>query len=72
MVVTEMRKTNMVAEHIRCMFKLSEALEQEPRDQREARVLREDAERLLRKRAPWIKEPGREISYDGLVNILWR
>jgi hypothetical protein len=45
MVVTEMLKTNMAAEHIRCMFKLSEALEQEPRDQQEARVLREYAER---------------------------
>jgi hypothetical protein len=72
MVVTEMRKTNMVAEHIRCVFKLSEALEQEPRDRQEAVRLREEAERLLRQHVPGVKAPGLESTYDTLVNILWR
>jgi len=72
MVVTEMRKSNMIAEHVRCMFKLSEALEQEPRGEQEATRLREEAERLLRYRLPDTKEPGLERTYDTLVNILWR
>ncbi len=72
MAVTEMRKTSMLAEHSRCLFKLSEALEQEPRDELEARRLREAAERLLRIRAPDAKAPGLESTYDALVNILWR
>lgn len=62
----------MVAEHARCLFKLSEALEQEPRSQREALELREEAERLLRIRAPNASKPGLESTYDALVNILWR
>lgn len=72
MMVTEMRKANMVAEHARCVFKLSEALEQEPRGEKEAGMLREEADRLLRQRAPDAKDPGLESTYDALVNILWR
>ncbi|KAF2259245.1 NB-ARC and TPR domain protein [Lojkania enalia] len=72
LVVTEMRKHNMVAEHMRCLFKLSEALEQEPREVDEARRLREDAEYLLRRRAPNAGNPGLASTYDSLVNILWR
>ena len=67
-----MRKSTMIAEHVRCLFKLSEALEQEPREEKEAIKLREEAERLLRRRAPDAKDPGRESTYDALVNILWR
>jgi hypothetical protein len=62
----------MVAEHVRCLFKLSEALEQEPREGKEAGRLREEAERLLLQRTPDAREPGLESTYDGLVNILWR
>ncbi|KAK0110117.1 hypothetical protein ONS95_002772 [Cadophora gregata] len=72
MLITEMRKHNMVAEHARTIFKLSEALEQEPREVAEASRLRQEAERLLRLREPTAKEPGKEGTYDSMVNILWR
>lgn len=71
-VVTEKRKTTMMAEHARCMFKLSEALCQEPRDEAEALQLRDESERLLRIRDPTAQDPGLEKTYDDLVNILWR
>jgi hypothetical protein len=70
--VTEKRKHNMVAEHMRCLFKLSEALEQEPRHAEEACRLRDQAERLLRQRAPNAGESGRESTYDSLIAIDWR
>jgi hypothetical protein len=62
----------MVAEHMRVLFKLSEALEQEPRGGEEARKLRDQAEGLLRRRAPHAGDPGREGTYDSLVCISWR
>lgn len=71
-VVTERRKAIMVAEHARCIFKLSEALYQEPRNEDEALQLREEAERLLRIRDPTAKDSGLERTYDDLVSILWR
>jgi hypothetical protein len=67
-----MRKNTMIAEHARCLFKLSEALEQDPRDEVEARKLREEAERLLFIRDPTATEPGRESTYDSLVVTYWR
>ncbi|KAL9044436.1 MAG: hypothetical protein Q9214_002424, partial [Letrouitia sp. 1 TL-2023] len=72
MALTSMRKTTLLAEHARCVFKLSEALEQEPRDEKEASRLREEAERLLRQRDPDAKEPGLESTYDALIDIQWR
>jgi hypothetical protein len=72
MTLTSMRKTTLSAEHARCVFKLSEALEQEPRDEKEASRLREEAERLLRQRDPDATESGVESTYDALVNIRWR
>lgn len=59
-------------EHARCLFKLSEALEQEPRDEKEACKLREESERLLRQRDPFATEPGLESTYDALIDIKWR
>jgi hypothetical protein len=67
-----MRKNNVVAEHARCLFKLSEALEQEPKGAEEARRIRDEAERLLRQRAPSAGDPGKESTYDSLVCIMWR
>lgn len=67
-----MRKDRMTAEHSRCLFKLSEVLEQEPRDQDEAHIYREEAERLLRLRLPKTQTPGLESTYDSLINVLWR
>ena len=67
-----MRKHNMVAEHIRVLFKLSEALEQEPRRESEACKMRWDAEALLRQRAPNAGAPGLESTYDSLIVLDWR
>ena len=72
MVVTELRKDSMMAEHARCVFKLSEALQQEPREEAEAAMLHQEAEHLLRQLSPEMREPGLERTYDALVNILWR
>ncbi len=72
MAVTEKRKHNMVADHARCLFKLSEALKLEPRYSNEARSSREDAERLLRQRAPSAVDLGKETTYDRLIYISWR
>lgn len=54
------------------MFKLSEALQQEPRHQDEANFLRDEAERLLYQCNPDAQNPGLEKSYDDLVNLYWR
>lgn len=63
----------MSAEHARCLFKLSEALEQEPRYESEARSAREEAERLLKQRAPTLDlDPSKESSYDSLIEVTWR
>jgi hypothetical protein len=67
-----MRKHNMVAEHIRVLFKLSEALEQEPRRGSEACKMRGDAEALLCQRAPNAGNPGLESTYDNLIVLDWR
>lgn len=68
-----MRKHNMIAEHARCLFKLSEALEQEPGCEVEARSTREEAERLLKQRAPSLDlDPSKEASYDSLIEVMWR
>ena len=72
MVVTEQRKDFLVVEHARVMFKLSEALQQEPRYEMEAGDLRAEAERLLRLRHPHVEEAGKEGKYDELVYIGWR
>ncbi|KAK0610364.1 hypothetical protein B0T17DRAFT_499972 [Bombardia bombarda] len=70
--VTKKRKTEMVAEHMRGLFKLSEALEQEPRYAEEARATRDEAESLLRQLVPDASNAGKESTYDSLVCILWR
>lgn len=73
LVITDMRKTTLLAEHVRCLFKLSEALEQEPRFETEACAKREEAGRLLRKRKPTSRDLSSEDStYDDLICILWR
>jgi len=67
-----MRKHNMVAEHMRVLFKLSEALEQETRSVSDARKMREDAETLLRQHAPNAGPSGLESTYDSLIVLDWR
>lgn len=62
----------MVADHARTLFKLSEALTQEPRGEEEALALREEAERLITMKNPNIKNAGLEKSYDDEVYISWR
>ncbi|KAI1131412.1 hypothetical protein F5Y10DRAFT_286779 [Nemania abortiva] len=72
LVVTEMRKANMVAEHARVLFKLSKALEQNPRNKEEARRKRDEAEHLLNLPDPNADNPGEDSIYDSLVCIEWR
>lgn len=70
-MLTERRKALMKAEHARCLFKFSEALQQEPRRAKESDKLRAEAERLLRQIDP-SANPGLESAYDSQVYILWR
>ncbi len=72
MEITQMRKHTMIAEHARVLFKLSEALEQDPRSGEEARRMREDAELLLQQCAPHAVNTGLESTYDTLILIEWR
>ncbi|KUJ22180.1 uncharacterized protein LY89DRAFT_778484 [Mollisia scopiformis] len=72
LTITQMRTHIMMAEHARVLFKLSEALEQEPRHGEEAQLMREEAERLLRLRSPNEVNPGSECTYDSLILIDWR
>ena len=62
----------MVAEHMRCLFKLWEVLEQEPRHAKKASRLRDEVERPLQQRAPNAGDPGKESTYDNLIAIDWR
>lgn len=70
--VTSLHKATLKAEHARCMFKLSEALQQEPGHEDEAQIFRDEAERLLYQREPNASNPGLEKSYDDLINLYWR
>lgn len=72
MALTSMHKTTLLVEHARCISKLSEALEQEPRKEKEASRLRKEAERLLRQRDPGTREAGLETTYDALIDTQWR
>jgi hypothetical protein len=72
MILTDRRKTILRAEHARCMFKLSEAFQQEPRHEIEAVGFRTEAESLLREIDPKVEDCGSELAYDSKVNIQWR
>ncbi len=72
LAVTTVHRATLKAEHARCMFKLSEALHQEPGHEDEAQFFRDEAERLIYQREPNVSEPGLEKSYDDLVNLYWR
>ena len=72
LLVTSIHRTNLKAEHARCMFKLSEALQQELGHEEESQFLWDQAERLLYECAPNAPNPGLEKSYDDLVNLYWR
>jgi hypothetical protein len=62
----------MPVEHARTLYKLSEALTQEPRGEDEAVLLRDEAEKFLLLRDPNAKKTESEKTYDDLVCILWR
>ena len=57
MVVTAMRKDSRKAEHARCVFKLSEMLQQEPSEEEETAMLQHETEHLLRQLSLETKEP---------------
>lgn len=64
----------MPIEHARNLFKLSEALLQDGKDDStaEAESLRNEAEAFFKKRKPDAEKCDRESSYDNLVPIFWR
>lgn len=67
-----MRNTTFIGEHARVMFKLSEALEQEPGEDAAAATFHTEAQKLLRQRLPDSQQPGFQATYDDLTSILWR
>ena len=72
LLVTTIHRADLKPEHARCMFKLSEALQQEPGQEEEALFLRDEAGRLLYECDPSDRDPGLEKSYDDLINLYWR
>ncbi|KAJ2979535.1 hypothetical protein NUW58_g7177 [Xylaria curta] len=72
--IIKVHKADRPAENARCFFKLSEALLQDSMDDShaEAVVLRDDAEKILRKADPKATRSDTEIAYDDLVPIFWR
>jgi len=72
MILTDRHKATLRAEHARCIFKLSEALQQETRHELEADELRIEAEHLLSEIDSKITKFGTELAYDSQVNIQWR
>ncbi|KID93398.1 NB-ARC and TPR domain protein, partial [Metarhizium majus ARSEF 297] len=71
-VITERHKVRMPVEHARSLFKLSEALAKEPREQERSAKLGEESRRLLLSRFPQAKNTDHEKTYDDLVFIWWR
>ncbi|KAJ8132131.1 hypothetical protein O1611_g1492 [Lasiodiplodia mahajangana] len=67
LAVTETRKATMVAEHARVLFKLSEALKQDPRRSEEAGRKREQAENLLKQLPSYAGDLSKESTYDRMV-----
>jgi hypothetical protein len=61
----------MPVEYARSLFKLSEALGQEPREVVESTRLREESQRLLLSRVLQARNPD-EKTFDDLVFIWWR
>ncbi len=72
LVITRMRKKILVAEHARCLFKLSKALKRVPGGEVEGRQIREEAEHLLLLRDPACTASGFESTNDSLVITNWR
>lgn len=73
MVITNLHRADMVGEHARCLYKLSQALYGEDGKEDEAEALLQEAEALYFSRAE--KNQGKtptEKDYDGLVQLRWR
>jgi hypothetical protein len=62
----------MPVEHARTLFKLSEALAQDPRGELKSISLRDESERLIVSRDSEMKDIGSEKYFDDLVFIWWR
>jgi vacuolar-type H+-ATPase subunit H len=86
MVVTSLHKENMMGEHARCLFKMSEALYQVPGKELQADRFLKEAEELYWQRVgepehvaeedqAEYETPLRELKeddYDNLVYMEWR
>ncbi|KAK3379097.1 hypothetical protein B0T24DRAFT_610704 [Lasiosphaeria ovina] len=72
MIVTLIHKEYMAGEHARCLYKLSQALFQEPGREAESRQLLREAEELYFSLAGDANQNPSEEDYDSLVYCLWR
>ncbi|PGH27214.1 hypothetical protein AJ80_01171 [Polytolypa hystricis UAMH7299] len=70
--ITKFHSNVMPVEHARGLFKLSEALLQDPYDSEEARGFRDEPELYLLRRDQKAVKFGREEDYDQWVPIFWR
>ncbi|KAF2228145.1 hypothetical protein BDZ85DRAFT_12299 [Elsinoe ampelina] len=72
LVVTELRKSVLVGEHARVLFKLSEALDRMRGKGPEAARLRIQAEAMATKLRPSVGAARIEADFDALVGCMWR
>ena len=71
--ITAKHRKMMPVEHARSLFKLSEALLQDPHaDEATVVNLRDQAEAYLKERSPEATEFSSELHYDRLIPIFWR
>jgi len=70
--ITTKQADVMPVEHARALFKLSEALLQDPNDSEEANRIRDEAEVYLLKRDACAVSFSTEEDYDKWVPIFWR
>lgn len=72
MIVTFIHQDYMVGEHARCLYKPSQALEQEIGKELEAMNMLRTAEELYFSRAENPKPSPTEDDYDSLEYCIWR
>lgn len=72
MVITNLHKEDMVGEHARCLYKLSQALYQDESRETEAEALLHEAEALYFSRSDDFCRSPTEKEYDALVHLRWR
>lgn len=72
MLATGVHKEYMIGEHARCLYKMSQALAQEPGGEVEARQFLDDAVEMYSARVRDGNTNPTEEDYDKLVYCIWR